>query len=289
MWLTLVIALGALLALGWAWRAWQLARLIEDTPTSLTRSAAQGYVRLDGETRLMPDEPVIAPLSRRECVWWRISVEERGQRDRWHTIAEESSTAIFALVDSTGSVLVDPEGADVHGSTSDCWYGDTPQPVAGPPPMAGFRGFGDRYRYREERIDAGSFLTVLGQLGTERAATGPAHEAEIAARLRVWKRDPVRVAVFDANGDGRLDQDEWETARAAARRESILEAATAEQRPVAILRAPRHGRPYLLGAMDPAAFADRHRRRALFGGVLFLVATAVLVQVMLDQGVATPP
>ncbi len=217
MWLPFLIALGGLAALLFAWRAWQLARLVEDTPTSLVRSAAQGYVRLDGEARLMPGEPVIAPLSGRPCVWWRFRIEERNRDDRWQTVERDTSNAIFELADATGAVLVDPDGAEVHGAVVDTWFGGSPRPAAGPPLLPGFRGLGDRYRYREERIEPGSFLHALGQLDTERAALGSGHELEIAARLRAWKRDPVRMAAFDRDRSGHVDGAEWEQARAAAR------------------------------------------------------------------------
>jgi len=284
MWLPMVIASAGLVALWFGWRAWLLARLVEDTPTSLTRSAAQGFVRLDGEARLMPGEPVTAPLSGRHCVWWRFRIEERDRRDRWRTVDQATSEAIFELADATGVVLVDPDGADVHGAVVDVWFGDTARPSAGPPVLPGFRGLGDRYRYREERIEPGSFLHALGHLGTERAATGSAHDAEIAARLRAWKRDPIRLADFDRNRDGQLDLGEWEQARAAARRESIHEAAAAASTPTSLLRAPAHGRPYLLGALPPAELAARHRWQARAGGLIFLVASVVAARLA-----TTPP
>ena len=63
------------------------ARLIEDVPTSLIRSASQGYVELQGIGRLL-DGPVIAgPLSGKRCTWWSYRVEERGggKDRRWIT------------------------------------------------------------------------------------------------------------------------------------------------------------------------------------------------------------
>jgi multidrug resistance efflux pump len=52
--------------LWYGFRWWRWARLIEDTPTSQVRSAAQGLVELVGTARGMPGAPVIAPLSRRQ-------------------------------------------------------------------------------------------------------------------------------------------------------------------------------------------------------------------------------
>jgi len=69
-------------------------RLIEDTPTSLIRSAAQGYVELQGRGELLPGPPIVAPLTGLPCVWYRFKVEERvadydsrgGTNSRWRTI-----------------------------------------------------------------------------------------------------------------------------------------------------------------------------------------------------------
>ena len=168
--LAVLAALAGCAALFVAHRAWRRARLVEDTPTSLARSAAQGFVRLEGTAQPMPGEPVIAPLSRRPCIWWRYRIEERrdsGKRGRpgsgkhWQSLETDTSSAHFELVDATGAVLVDPDGAELHGTERDSWYGDTPRPQAGPPAMAGFRGFGDRYRYTEERVEAGAFIHAV--------------------------------------------------------------------------------------------------------------------------------
>lgn len=42
-------------------------RVIEDTPTSLVRSASQRYTELQGMADLMDGEPIHAPLSMRKC------------------------------------------------------------------------------------------------------------------------------------------------------------------------------------------------------------------------------
>ena len=270
-----LLAVAGGVALFLAQRAWRRARLVEDTPTSLTRSAAQGFVRLEGSAQPMPGEPVIAPLSRRPCVWWRYRIEERhGSGERWRRVETDTSSAHFELADSTGVALVDPEGAELHGTVRNTWYGDTPQPQAGPPPMAGFRGFGDRYRYTEERVEAGAFIHALGHLSTERPGLGLAQDSEVAARLRAWKRDPVKRAEFDRDGNGELDLAEWEVARQAALVETVRTDAAAPHRPTHVLRKPRHGQPFLLGAMTPEALALRHRRIAFGSGLLFLVCTA---------------
>ncbi len=46
-------------------RAWT----VQETPLSLIRSAAQGYVKLSGHADLMPGPPIISPLTSNRCVW----------------------------------------------------------------------------------------------------------------------------------------------------------------------------------------------------------------------------
>ena len=66
--LTLGVAVvaGGAAALRWL----KIARLIEDTPTSRIRSAAQGYVELAGNGLPLPATKNPAPLTQRPCTWW---------------------------------------------------------------------------------------------------------------------------------------------------------------------------------------------------------------------------
>src|SRR5579872_6421641 len=59
-----------------AWYFFRRLHFIEDTPRSTIRGAAQGYVEFSGLGRVMPGPPIVAPLSRRPCVWWYYCVEE---------------------------------------------------------------------------------------------------------------------------------------------------------------------------------------------------------------------
>ena len=52
-------------------------RIIEDTPTSKIRSAAQGYVELVGYGQLMEGQPIVAhTLTGTICTWYDYSVDE---------------------------------------------------------------------------------------------------------------------------------------------------------------------------------------------------------------------
>ena len=279
--LALVAAAG-----GWAFlrgfRWWRWARLIEDTPTSRVRSAAQGYVELTGIGRRMSGAPVIAPLSRLPCTWWRYTVEQRTRdsrgRNRWRVINRAISDGLFFLEDQTGHCIVDPDGAEVLAAANDTWFGGTPMPVAGPPAQRGFRGFGNDYRYREWRMNDGDPLYAIGWFRTETNVQPGAVDSEVAALLRQWKRDrQALMKRFDTDGDGTLTLIEWERARREAHRQVLAERRQEATVPgVNVLQKPADGRPFLLAAADANALAHRYRLRASAGIALFIAAAAAL-------------
>jgi hypothetical protein len=272
---------------GFRW--WRWARLIEDTPTSRVRSAAQGYVELMGTARRMSGAPIIAPLSKLPCTWWSYTIEQRTRdsRDRvkWRVVSRHVSDGLFYLEDGSGRCIVDPEGAEVLPRATDTWYGDTPLPVAGPPVHRGFRGFGNDYRYRESRVHDGDPLYAIGWFRTESNVLPGAVDDEVAALLRQWKRDTVEMMKrFDSDGDGMLTLPEWEHARAVAHAQVMEERRNHAADPgVHVLERSRDDRPFLLAAGDAQALARRYRLRAVAGLAAFLAATVALAWLLLDS------
>ena len=72
-----IVTILCLLALYRMTRGLHHTRLIENTPTAKIRSAVQGYVELNGQTRLMEGPVIVSPLSGKSCVWYRYKVEEK--------------------------------------------------------------------------------------------------------------------------------------------------------------------------------------------------------------------
>jgi hypothetical protein len=283
----LAVAGGAGFVRGFRW--WRWARLIEDTPTSRVRSAAQGYVELVGTGRNMPGAPVIAPLSRRPCTWWRYTVERRSRdskgRTKWQVVSRGISDALFLLEDDTGRCIVDPEGAEVLPQASDTWYGSTPLPEAGPPVHRGFRGLGSDFRYRESRMHDGDPLYAIGWFRTEGNVLPGAVDEDVAALLREWKKDQqALLARFDSDGDGTLTLAEWEKAREAAHQQVLQQRRRESARPgVHVLARPdADGKPFLLAAGDAERLARRYRWHSAGGLALFLVAVAALAWMLLE-------
>lgn len=261
---------GAALSLRWI----RIARLIEDTPTSRVRSAAQGYVELAGRGLQAGAGGNVGPLTRRPCIWWRYRISKREQSgkrgDRWRVVASGTSNQPFELDDGTGRCLVMPEGAEVVTTESTAWYGGTPWPTTAP--GADRRAERD-YKYVEERIYEHEQVYVLGDFRSHRS-DGPDLQAAANDLAREWKADQAAlVERFDADGDGRISLAEWEGARAEALR---TVQAQARERPVGsavhVVARPQSGQLFLLAASPPEQLARRYRRGAAAAFVGFVAA-----------------
>lgn len=263
---------------GFRW--WRRARLIEDTPTSRVRSAAQGYVELSGRAQLPAGSEVLSPLSRRPCVWWQFRIEQKrrsGRNTRWQTINSGVSQIPFLLVDETGTCLINPLGAEVFPADRATWYGSSAWPAS--TTDAGFFGrIGADYRYTEHRIYQHERIDVIGEfrsLGGVRATDAEQRSAEL---LRQWKQDqPALLRRFDGNRDGLLSQKEWEAARRSARRQIDATAVEATVPQHHVLGKPTGDQPFLLAACELAQVARRYRWRARGMLAAFVVLAGVLV------------
>jgi len=232
----LLVVLAAATAFGFyqAFRRLWKARVIEDAPTAKVRSAHQGYVELIGEAQAMRGEPIIAPLSKLACCWYRYTIESK-EGGKWRLSRKEVSDGLFLLRDDTGECIVDPEGAEVTPGSKRVWYGDGNDPITVVMPPRGAEGvalgpvimrssagsLNSRYRYTEELIVAGDRLYALGEFKTLDDIDHHQSRSEmLGALLRDWKRDWRRLLHrFDHNRDGQIDADEWEDARRVAERE----------------------------------------------------------------------
>ncbi len=284
----LALAVAAPLCWYFGFRNWRLARLIEDTPRSRIRSAAQGYVELAGVARRTDGQPILAPLSRLPCVWWQFRIEHHtglGRNRRWATVNQGGSVAPFRLEDDTGECLVNPSGADVRPGSTICWRGSLPWPV---PPGEGrrFTGLDDGdYRYTEYRIDEQASVNVIGEFCSVGGVEVAEVTAEVSRLLSDWKQDQTALLRnFDTDRNGILSQSEWERARAVARAQ-IEQRPPAPLSPVAnVIIQPQDHRPFLVAACDLKRLAWRSRwaAGALLAG--FLVAVSVLAMLIAGPG-----
>jgi len=161
-------------------RMLQYKRLILNTPFSKIRSASIGLVEVSG----MPTGPqtISAAITGDPCFYYRAQAwewVESGNEHKWKQVLDESLSVPFFLEDSTGKVLVNPQGAelDVHRSFSDeiqsSRFGQgslIPEHIR---KFVSLRGLlsGDKIRLEERIIKPGYPLFVFGTLGENSSQT----------------------------------------------------------------------------------------------------------------------
>jgi hypothetical protein len=280
------MGLGAFFLLRQGVRAFTALHTVADTPTARIRTAPQGYVELEGLAR-DPGAPLTAPLTRAPCLWYRFQIEERrrqGRGDTWVTVERGASERAFLLDDGSGQCLVEPAGARIEPRGRDVWHGPRRDPGdrrAGGGTLWGLIqlpvGFGDRYRFTEERITAGEPIYLLGHFETPRR--GPEEERDLTrSLLRVWKRDPARMAALDTDGDGAISAAEWDQARQQAGRLARASEQARGRAPVMPrVRDPgAAARPYVIATYTQAELLRTLRRRAFGYAAGFLALVSVL-------------
>lgn len=256
--------LALLFGVGWM-REWRRYRHIVDLPLSRIASAAQGYVSLCGRGSRGHLPEVISPLTGLRCLWYsyhQLGERKHGQRSfgpgkpSWGSasLQPHQSEQPFLLDDGSGQVIVDPRGASIDSSRyEECTV--------------------DGIRYGHRVLLEQDVLYVLGELHQPRS--GRAMHDAIGDLLAQWKAEPTALLErHDRNGDGQIDQAEWDAVRAAATRE-------VSQRdvilPPQILGKPSRGQPYLIANHLPERLALRLRLNAWLRLAIAVVCTTMLL------------
>ncbi len=290
--IVLGLGLAAVYSFRYAFKAWAKNRLIEDTPTSRVRSAAQGYVELNGIGEPPAEAPPKGPLTGLPCTWWRYKIEERrysGRSRSWCTIESDTCATPFVLNDGTGRCLIDPRGAEVFPGHTTVWYGADAWPQVRIPEGSGAFAWlvdtfvTDKYRYTEYRLQPNEHVYAIGAFRSLGGIGDFDPDTAAANLLHDWKQDQAALLTrFDANHDGTLSAAEWEQARAAARRQ-VEDGRAAAPRPpsVNVLADPMDGRAFLLAAAQGESLAQRFRRRTLAGIGGFVGSSAALTWMLL--------
>lgn len=176
-WLSAFAVLGAAVGVYLFFRGFrmlQYKRLILNTPVSKIRSASMGLVEVSGT----PTGPktIAAAITGTSCYYYRarawIWAAGSGKGGSWRQAVDESVHVPFFLDDSTGRVLVNPQGAalDVHRSFYDEFStsfltrgGPIPENIKKFVAMRGLMA-GDKVRLEEHIIRPGFPLFVFGTL-----------------------------------------------------------------------------------------------------------------------------
>ncbi len=169
--------IGFFLGLYWFYRGFymlRLKRLIENIPTSKIRSIAMGLVEVYGEVVPRGNNFVRGPFSGRKCLYYKYEID-RLHEAKWVTTRRGSKGTIFYIRDETGSVLVDPKGAESHLKDVGFGYtvGDGKQPpefikdflVRNKIKYKGALGRTMPMRFSEYCINPGDKIYLLGNAG----------------------------------------------------------------------------------------------------------------------------
>jgi hypothetical protein len=224
-----------------------LKRRIENTPTSRIRSLAMGMVEIHG--RASRQYALVAPMTQLPCVYYRIRRYRRDSRRNWKLTSDTNSGHVpFMIEDSTGRVIVDPRGASVSAGESQ--RGSSGQANM----MFGVRGESDSHdKWVEETIAEGTSLYVLGTAAVLKSARKSLQERKIE-KLRDLKLDRAELNRYDADGDGQISADEWQTAREEVEdqllRESLetRQAAKKQEDAIVIGRSLHPNRPFVIAS-----------------------------------------
>ena len=118
----IIAIIGGIVVFLRGFRMLQYKRLILNTPFSKVRSASMGLVEVSGN----PDGPRTIPagITGEPCFYYRAQAWQWVQSDKghkWEQACDESVSVPFYLEDGTGSVLINPQGAelDVHRNFTD--------------------------------------------------------------------------------------------------------------------------------------------------------------------------
>ena len=93
-------------------------RIISDIPTSTVRSVAIGITELNGNVQ--EDTILSTPFSKTKCVYYKYEIKEyrrvrtgKSTSYTWKNIASGERYVPFYIKDDTGSIYVDPFGANI--------------------------------------------------------------------------------------------------------------------------------------------------------------------------------
>ncbi len=255
------------------YRWYHYARLVENVPTAKIRSAAQGYVELIGQTRLMDGPVIVAPLSRKMCVWYRYKIEEKISRPNsngmsnthWRVVKQAISEELFLLEDDTGRCVIDPDGADVIVTNKTIWHKRHVIPPR---------------RYTEELIIEGEPLYAIGLFKTVADIESQKLREQVAQLLRQWKNDPNQLLhQFDHDRNNELSSDEWEQARKMAERQIRLEQGQREKlEQLNVLQiGPHKDQAFILSTVSEQDLIKKYKWRAFRASLIFFITGSIAI------------
>lgn len=175
-------------------------RLIEDTPTAKLRSAAQGYVEIQGHQNIFTQAVTCSPYSQDICTWYEVKLEQHvrsGKNSYWHTIDHRYCQNPIYVYDGTGECIVCPDPkTKIYTSFYRSWHGFSPRATKPPKNivMKILSWFGS-YRFSERLLLPETPIYVIGMLATYSLdnAAMLSKFGIYAEHLSQWQDEQVKV------------------------------------------------------------------------------------------------
>lgn len=259
----------------------RLKRRMENTPTSKTRSLAMGLVEVHGRARRK--YALVSPMSQLPCAYYRLRRYRRDRNNRWRlSSSKDSGHVSFYLEDDTGRVLVDPQRATVSPRNRQQGFGGQQNLL-----LDRASHIDRDEKWVEETIAEGTRLYILGQ-ATENHAHRPPLRQRLAEALRELKRDPAALGRYDCNGDGQIDEQEWNQARRQVEEQLLHQSLQQQGRSLpqqdrVVITHPRQSSlPFIIAETPSEAHLTRNYALysvPLFGGALLAVVWTVVMLV----------
>lgn len=235
--------------------SYQLARYVTDTPRAKIRSAAQGVNKISGTAAATGiSATLVSPMRRKACLWYAAhdlgDADDLGENPfvglaiaiavpllgRYLLTGSKCSDEPFLLTEGDEKLVVDPTGAMVVSKRVSLGFGDF-----------------------EHTIIEGDKLTIYGELRSRHPVEEYCVRSELRDALAALKSNSVELlARFDADGDGKIDEEEWERAREILKGEVEAQRDALSAKPAAhFVHKPRSGSPYIIATFPESDLLKR--------------------------------
>jgi hypothetical protein len=225
-----------------------------------------GMVEVKG--RALRKYALVSPMTQVACAYYQLTRYRRGKNNNWEVSSVSSSRHVpFYLEDDTGRVEIDPSACRVSASS---------RQEGMPGQVAFFHVDADSHeKWVEEIVVEGTLVYVLGYAEVKKA-TGPTLAERKHLALKKLKQNPHLLKQYDANGDGHISTDEWDTARTDIEHQlieaSLADNQTRKKQEEHIVIGKRKGRPLIISETH----SEEHltTRYLAYSLLLFVVAGA---------------
>ena len=171
------------------------------------------------------------------------------------------------------------------------WYGGSPDRRNHPPKTRAWFSLGlGNYRFRERLIRPATEIYALGWFRTVHSAPSDEFIArQVEDLVRQWKLQPLRyLKDFDLDDNGKIQKDEWQAIRSAARGQVLAGLRRQKQQHHVMSRPVDRRQPFIVSAQPEEALVGNKKIRAyaavsaafaIFGALVIMYSIRPLLPV----------